>query len=133
LAFARKEANRFHSNFVGSEHLFLGIIRLSHGTAISVLNRLGVSPEVARIEVEKLVATGLENATDGSIPYTPQVKKVIFLAAKEARALNHSHVGTEHILLGLLMEGDGIAARVLKELGMDSEKARSEVAKDMRK
>ena len=129
LAFARKEADRFYSNLVGTEHLFLGVTRIEQSTAVSVLARLGVSPDVARTEVEKMVDTQPVHSTAGNIPYTPRLKKVIALAAKEARALNHSRVGTEHILLGLIIEGDGIAARVLKELGVDSENVRREIVR----
>jgi len=131
LALARKEADRFHMNYVGSEHLLLGGIRLGQGTAVSALTRLGVSLDAARAEVEKLVPMRPEHVMPGNIPYTPRVRKVLFLAAKEARALKHSRVGTGHILLGLLIEGDGIAARVLKDLGVDSEKARKEIARQI--
>jgi len=131
LAFARKEADRFHINYVGSEHLLLGLIRLGQGKAVSVLRGLGVSLDAARIEVEKLVSTGPEHVMPGNIPYTPRVRKVLSLAAKEAGAFNNSHVGTEHILLGLLIEGDGIAARVLKDLGVDSKKARTEIVRQI--
>src|ERR1041385_7077604 len=105
LALARKEAERFNHNFVGTEHLLLGLILLGQGVAVTVLKRMGVSLEAVRTEVEKQVGT----RSDGivvNIPYTPRVKKILALAAKEAKALNHTYVGTEHILLGILREGD---------------------------
>jgi len=131
LALARKEADRFHTNFVGSEHLLLAAIRLGQGTAVSVLRRLGVSLDAARIEVEKRVAIGPDRVMPGDTPCTPRVRKVLFLAAEEARALNRSNVGTQHILLGLLIEGDGIAAQVLNDLGVDAEKARTEIVRQI--
>ena len=103
LALARKEADRFNHNFVGTEHLLLGLIKLGQGVAVNVLQKMGLDLETVRGAVEKQVGTGQETkAPQGSIPYTPRVKKVLALAGKEAKALNHSYVGTEHILLGLL-------------------------------
>ena len=113
LALARKEADRFHHNYVGTEHLLLGLIKLGQGVAVSVLQKMGLDLETVRSAVEKQVGLGQEGKTQASIPYTPRVKKVLALAGKEAKALNHSYVGTEHILLGLLREGEGVAARVL--------------------
>ncbi|MBV9463280.1 MAG: ATP-dependent Clp protease ATP-binding subunit, partial [Verrucomicrobiae bacterium] len=130
LALARKEADRFNHNYVGTEHLLLGIIKLGHGVAVAVLTKMGLDLETVRMEVEKQVGTGPETKMVGNIPYTPRVKKVLALANKEAKALNHSYVGTEHILLGLLREGDGVAARVLKNLDIDLERARQEVLKE---
>jgi ATP-dependent Clp protease ATP-binding subunit ClpC len=131
LALARKEADRFNHNYVGTEHLLLGIIKLGHGVAVAVLTKMGLDLETVRMEVEKQVGTGPETKMVGNIPYTPRVKKVLALANKEAKALNHSYVGTEHILLGLLREGDGVAARVLKNLDIDLERARQEVLKEL--
>lgn len=131
LALARKEADRFNHNYVGTEHLLLGIIKLGQGVAVSVLNRLNLELETVRMEVEKQVGTGPDQKMVGNIPYTPRVKKVLALASKEAKALNHSYVGTEHILLGLLREGDGVAARVLKSLDVDIERARQEILKEL--
>ena len=116
LALARKEADRFNHSFIGTEHLLLGLIRLGQGVAVNVLQKMGIELETVRMEVEKQVGTGPDQKMMGNIPYTPRVKKVLALAAKEAKALNHTYVGTEHILLGLLREGDGVAARVLKNL-----------------
>src|SRR5437588_3602342 len=131
LALARKEADRFHHNFVGTEHLLLGLISLGQGVAVNVLQTLGLDLETLRIEVEKQVGTGPDQKMIGNIPYTPRVRKVLVLAAKEARSLNHTYVGTEHILLGLLREGDGVAARVLKNLDVDIEQTRQEILKEL--
>ena len=131
LALARKEADRFNHNFVGTEHLLLGLIKLGQGVAVNVLQKMGLDLETVRLEVEKQVGTGPDQRVVGNIPYTPRVKKVLALAAKEARALNHTYVGTEHILLGLLREGDGVAPRVLRSLGVDIEKTRLEILKEL--
>src|SRR5499427_8130476 len=131
LALARKEADRFNHNFVGTEHLLLGLIKLGQGVAVNVLQKLGLDLETVRMEMENQVGRGPEQKIIGNIPYTPRVKKVLALAAKEARALNHTYVGTEHILLGLLREGDGVAARVLKNLDVDIEQTRQEILKEL--
>jgi ATP-dependent Clp protease ATP-binding subunit ClpC len=131
LALARKEADRFNHNFVGTEHLLLGLIKLGQGVAVNVLQKMGLDLETVRMEVEKQVGTGPDQKMIGNIPYTPRVKKVLSLAAKEAKALNHTYVGTEHILLGLLREGDGVAARVLKNLDVDIEQTRQEILKEL--
>ena len=131
LALARKEADRFNHNFVGTEHLLLGLIKLGQGVAVNVLQRMGLDLENVRQEVEKEVRGGAEGKVSGNIPYTPRVKKVLSLAAKEAKALNHTYVGTEHILLGLLREGDGVAAKVLKNLDVDIELCRQEILKEL--
>src|SRR5688572_17073328 len=131
LALARKEADRFNHNFVGTEHLLLGLIKLGQGVAVNVLQKLGLDLETVRMEVEKQVGTGPDQKMIGNIPYTPRVKKVLSLAAKEAKALNHTYVGTEHILLGLLREGDGVAARVLKNMDVDIEQTRQEILKEL--
>src|SRR5450432_4086213 len=129
LALARKEADRFNHNYVGTEHLLLGLIKLGQGVAVNVLQKMGLDLETVRMEVEKQVGSGPETKMVGNIPNTPRVKKVLALAGKEAKALNHSYVGTEHILLGLLREGEGIAARVLKSLEVDPARTRNEVLK----
>jgi ATP-dependent Clp protease ATP-binding subunit ClpC len=131
LALARKEADRFNHNFVGTEHLLLGLIKLGQGVAVNVLQKMGLDLETVRMEVEKQVGTGPDQKQVGNIPYTPRVKKVLSLASKEAKALNHTYVGTEHILLGLLREGDGVAAKVLKSLDIDIELVRQEILKEL--
>ena len=127
LALARKEADRFNHSYVGTEHLLLGLIKLGQGVAVNVLERMGLELEVVRMEVEKEVGSGPPQKSAGNIPYTPRVKKVLALANKEAKALNHSYVGTEHLLLGLLREGEGVAARVLKRLDVDIQRTRNEI------
>ena len=131
LALARKEADRFNHNFLGTEHLLLGLIKLGQGVAVNVLQKMGLDLETVRMEVEKQVGTGPDQKMIGNIPYTPRVKKVLALASKEAKALNHTYVGTEHILLGLLREGDGVAAKVLKNLDVDIEQARQEILREL--
>ncbi len=131
LALARKEADRFSHNYVGTEHILLGLIKLGQGVAVNVLERMGLDLDRVRVEVEKEVGTGTAGQSGGNIPYTPRVKKVLALADKEAKALNHSYVGTEHILLGLLREGDGVAARVLQQLEVDIQSAREEILKEI--
>lgn len=131
LALARKEADRFNHNYVGTEHLLLGLIKLGQGVAVNVLQKMSLDLETVRMEVEKQVGSGQEQKMVGNIPYTPRVKKVLALASKEARALNHSYVGTEHILLGLLREGEGVAAHVLKNLEVDIERTRNEILKEL--
>src|SRR5579862_721559 len=131
LALARKEADRFNHNYVGTEHLLLGLIKLGQGVAVNVLQKMGLDLETVRMEVEKQVGSGPETKMVGNIPYTPRVKKVLALAGKEAKLLNHSYVGTEHILLGLLREGEGVAARVLKNLEVDIERTRNEILKEL--
>jgi len=131
LALSRKEADRFNHNYVGTEHLLLGLIKLGQGVAVNVLQKMGLDLETVRQEVEKQVGSGQENKMSGNIPYTPRVKKVLALAGKEAKALQHSYVGTEHILLGLLREGEGVAAQVLKNLEIDLDRTRNEVLKEL--
>lgn len=131
LQLARKEAERFNHSYVGTEHLLLGLIALGEGVAVNVLERMNVDLDTLRLEVEKAVGQGPETKTAGSLPMTPRAKKVLALATSEAKALNHNYVGTEHILLGLLREEEGVAARVLKNLNMDLERARTEVLKEL--
>jgi len=131
LQLARKEADRFNHGYVGTEHILLGLIALGHGVAVNALQALGIDMASVRMEVEKAVGTGPETKTIGNIPFTPRAKKVLALSASEARGLGHSYVGTEHILLGLLREGEGIAARVLENLGVDLDETRYEIMKTL--
>ncbi len=131
IALARKEADRFHHNFVGTEHLLLGLIKLGQGVAVNVLQKMGLDLDTVRAEVEKEVKPGPPASVTGNIPLTPRVKKVLSLASKEAKALSHTYVGTEHILLGLLREGDGVAAKVLKNLDVDIEQCRQEILREL--
>lgn len=131
LTLARKEAEQFNHGYVGTEHILLGLIALGHGVAVSALAALDIDLKTVRIEVEKAVGSGPETKMEGNIPFTPRAKKVLALSADEGARLNHSYVGTEHILLGLLREGEGIAARVLENLGIDLEITRYEIMKTL--
>ena len=131
LALALKEAKRFNHAYVGTEHLLLGLIKLGQGVAVQVLQRMGLDLERVRMEVEKHVGLNPETEMVGNMPYTPRAKKALALAGKEAEALNHPYVGTEHILLGLLREGEGIAARVLRSLEVDPAQMRNEILKEL--
>ncbi len=128
---ARKEADNFNHPYVGTEHLLLGLIALGEGVAVNVLERMGISLEQVRMEVERAVGHGPETKTVGTVPFTPRSKKVLQLAMSEARALNHSYVGTEHILLGLLREGEGVASQVMRNLDVDLDTARIEVMREL--
>src|SRR5215472_92385 len=131
LALALKEAKRLNHAYVGTEHLLLGLIKLGQGVAVNVLQRMGLDLERVRTEVEKHVGPHPDAKVVGNIPSSPRVKKVLALAGKEAEALKHSYVGTEHILLGLLREDEGIAARVLKSLEVDPARTRNEILKEL--
>ena len=131
LQLARQEADRFNHGYIGTEHLLLGLIALGQGVAVTVLRRMGLDLDTVRMEVEKAVGVGSDMKTVGNVPYTPRVKKVLALAGTEARAMNVEFVGTEHILLGLLREGEGVAARVLSNLNVDVEKTRQAVLKEL--
>ena len=131
LALSHKEAERFHHNYIGTEHLLLGLINLGQGVAVNVLQKMGLDLETVRSAVEKQVGMGPEQMEAEAIPYTPRVKKVLALASKEAKTLNHSYIGTEHLLLGLLREGEGVAARVLKSLDVDIERCRQEILAEL--
>lgn len=131
LQLSRQEADRFNHGYIGTEHLLLGLIALGQGVAVTVLRRMGLDLETVRLEVEKAVGVGSDMKTVGNVPYTPRVKKVLALAGTEARGMNVEFVGTEHILLGLLREGEGVAARVLANLHVDIEKTRQAVLKEL--
>ena len=129
---ARAEARRFHHNYVGTEHILLGLIKLGEGVAVNVLGRMGLDLKSVRAAVEKQVGPGPEEAKQpDTIPLTPRVQKVMAHATTEARSLGHAYVGTEHILLGLLKEGEGVAARVLLTLNVDLERCRKEILADI--
>jgi hypothetical protein len=131
LAHARQEAERFNHSFVGTEHLLLGLIKLGQGVSVNVLKKQGVDLETLRTEIEKQVGTAPDRKVIGYVPYTPRAMKALDLARKEARALKHTYVGTEHILLGLIREGDGFAARVLRQMNVDIEKTRQDILKEL--
>jgi ATP-dependent Clp protease ATP-binding subunit ClpA len=131
LALARTEADRLNHNFLGTEHILLGLIKLGQGVAFNVLLKMGLVLETVRMEVEKQVGTRPGPKITGNTPYTPRVKKVFALAQKEAKNLNHTYVGTEHLLLGLLQEGGGVAAKVFRNLDVDIERTRREILKEL--
>jgi ATP-dependent Clp protease ATP-binding subunit ClpC len=131
LDLSRQEAVRLEHYFVGTEHLLLGMIALGEGVAANVLSQMGIDLPSIRALVEKEVGTGPGHDRSGDITCTPRVKKILALATKEAKALSHTYVGTEHILLGILREGDGVAARVLMERGLDLETARQHVLREL--
>src|SRR5215467_3767565 len=123
LSLAQEEAQRFQHNYIGTEHLLLGLVREGDGVAARVLNNLGVELHEVRRAVEFIIGRG-DRIVLGEIGLTPRAKKVIELAVDEARRLNHHYIGTEHLLLGLVREGEGIAAGVLESLGVNLERAR---------
>jgi ATP-dependent Clp protease ATP-binding subunit ClpC len=127
LSLARDEAGRLHHDYIGTEHILLGLIREGEGVAIAVLKHLNLELDSLRLKVEEAVERGGSTLTIGDLPYTSQAKKVIELAMDEARSLNHSYVGTEHILLGLLREETGISAQILQREGLTLEMARQEI------
>ena len=127
LALARKEADRCHHNYIGTEHLLMAMIKLGQGVAINVLERLGLNMDQLQSDIDAVMTPSQETQAYGSIPYTPRVKKILAFASKEAKRLNHAYVGTEHILLGILGEGEGLAAQILERSGVDIERARQEV------
>lgn len=131
LALARREADRFNHNYIGTEHILLGLLKLGQGVAVAVLERFGLNIDDVRKEVEDHIGKGSEPASEGNIPYTPRVRKVLALANKEAQELNHTYVGTEHLLLGLLREGEGVAGQILTRLGVDLEQARRETLEEI--
>jgi len=127
MALANQEAQRFNHEYIGTEHILLGLVKEGSGVGANVLKHLDVDLRKVRLEVEKLVKAGPEMVTMGKLPQTPRAKKVIEYAIEEARNLNHNYVGTEHLLLGLLREHDGVAAQVLMNLGLKLEEVREEV------
>ena len=128
LTLSQEEAQRFNHNYIGTEHILLGLVREGEGVAAKVLASLGVDLEKVRSAVEYIIGRG-EKATSGEIGLTPRAKRVIELAVDEARRLNHNYIGTEHLLLGLLREGEGMAAGVLESLGVSLEKVRAETVR----
>src|SRR5213076_81552 len=126
ISLAQEEAERFQHNYIGTEHLLLGLVREGEGVAAKVLSNLGVELNKVRSAVEFIIGRG-DRIVLGEIGLTPRAKKVIELAVDEARRLNHHYIGTEHLLLGLVREGEGIAAGVLESLGVNLEKVRAQV------
>ncbi len=132
MALANQEAQRFNHEYIGTEHILLGLVKEGSGVGANVLKNLDVDLRKVRLEVEKLVKAGPVVTMWGHIPQTPLAKKVIEYAIEEARRFDHNYVGTEHLLLGLIRERDGIAAKALEQLGVcvnDLEQVRSEILK----
>jgi len=128
LVLAKEEARRFNHDYIGTEHILLGLIREGEGVACAVLQNLGIDLNRLRKELERLISPGSIATIGGDLPFTPRAKKALELAAEEARNLGHNYIGTEHILLGLLREEEGLAAQVLYSLGVDLRKVREEIA-----
>jgi len=124
LHLAQEEAQRLHHNYIGTEHLLLGLVREGEGVAGKVLTSLGVDLEKVRKAVEDIIGHG-DHIVLGEIGLTPRAKKVIELAVDEARRLNHDYIGTEHLLLGLIREGNGIGADVLESFGLSLQEVRA--------
>ncbi len=132
LQLARLEAIRLNHHFIGTEHLLLGLVRLDKGVAVNVLQKLGIGLDRLRSQVEKCVGRGPEPPVDRLIPYAPQIKSVFELSVDEAKRLHHAYVGTEHLLLGLLAEANGVAARVLKkDFYLDLDVLRQEIIDEL--
>jgi ATP-dependent Clp protease ATP-binding subunit ClpA len=125
MVLAQEEARRFYHNYVGTEHILLGLVREGEGVAAQALTSLGVTLERVREQVESIVGYG--EGTGEQIPFTPRSKKVLELGLRQAMRLGHNYIGTEHLLLGLVREGEGVAARVLSNLDVDPDKVRREV------
>src|SRR5438132_4242175 len=126
MQLANREAQRFNHEYIGPEHILLGLVKEGSGVAANVLNNLNIDLRKVRLEVGKIVQAGPDVVTQGKLPQTPRAKKVIEYAVEEARHLNHNYVGTEHLLLGLLREQEGVAAQVLLKLGVRLDDARNE-------
>jgi ATP-dependent Clp protease ATP-binding subunit ClpC len=127
MQLANEEAHRLNHEYIGTEHLLLGLVKLGSGVADQVLKNLQIEPRKIRTEIEKIVQFGPDPVMMGKLPQTPRAKKVIEYAILEARNLKHNYVGTKHLLLGLMREQDGVAAQVLVNLGLTLEDARDEV------
>src|SRR3982750_335997 len=127
ILIAQEEAKRLNHDYVGTEHILLGLIALGEGVAAQVLANLGVDLRRVRSEIEKIVGTGDNVMLLGEIPFTPRAKKVLEYAVEEAQHMGHSYVGTEHLLLGMIREEEGVAARVLENLGLRLDVVREEV------
>ncbi|MGB1527372.1 MAG: Clp protease N-terminal domain-containing protein, partial [Miltoncostaeaceae bacterium] len=126
VVLAQEEARTLKHNYIGTEHILLGLLREEEGLAARVLEGLEITVEEVRAQVIRIVGSG-EEVTSGQIPFTPRAKKVLELALREALSLGHNYIGTEHILLGLVRENEGVAARILADFDADSEKIRNEI------
>ena len=129
LALAQKESERLNHDYVGTEHLLLGLISLGEGVAVSVLRSMGLDLNILRFEVERQFGTGGETKQDGPAPLTARLKNIIVMSANEAKSMNYNFIGTEHLLLALLREGQSAAAQILRSLKVDVNRVREEVIK----
>ncbi len=127
ILIAQEEAKRLNHDYVGTEHILLGLVALGEGVSAQVLTNLNVDIRKVRSEIEKIVGTGDNMMLLGEIPFTPRAKKVLEYAVEEAQHMGHTYIGTEHILMGLIREEEGVAARVLDNLGLKLETVREEV------
>jgi ATP-dependent Clp protease ATP-binding subunit ClpC len=131
VVLAQDEARELRHNYIGTEHLLLGVLREEEGVGARVLQRLGVTVDEARAQLERIIGRGDEPPASGQIPFTPRAKKVLELALKEALALGHKFIGTEHILLGIARVDDGVAASILSSFDADAETIRDEVVRTL--
>src|SRR5262245_10552962 len=129
MQLANQEAMRFNHEYIGTEHVLLGLVKEGAGVAANVLMNLDIDLRRVRLEVERIVQAGPDISFKGKLPQTPRSKRVIEFSIEEARNLNHNYVGTEHLLLGLIREEEGVAAQVLLNLGLKLERVRDEVLK----
>jgi ATP-dependent Clp protease ATP-binding subunit ClpC len=127
IVLSQEEARGLGHNWIGTEHILLGLLREGDGVAAKALQAMGIGMDLARQRVEEIIGRGPQPAPSGHIPFTPRAKKVLELSLREAHQLGHNYIGTEHILLGLIREGDGVAAQVLMAQGVDLNRARLQV------
>src|SRR5438046_933223 len=130
VVLAQEEARMLNHNYIGTEHILLGLIHEGEGVAAKALESLNISLEAVRQQVEEIIGQG-QAAPTGHIPFTPRAKKVLELSLREALQLGHNYIGTEHILLGLIREGEGVAAQVLQKLGADLNRVRQQVTEEL--
>ncbi|HSG05172.1 MAG TPA: Clp protease N-terminal domain-containing protein, partial [Nitrospiria bacterium] len=133
IILAREEAERHQNDYLGTEHLALALLREADGIALAIMKKMGLSSEQIRLEIERNLPGGASTMTFGEIPFTPRVKKVIEFAVEEARLLGHNHIGSEHLLLGLLREEEGIGGKILRTLGANLLTARQLTVNFLRK
>ena len=131
LLLARREAERFNHPHIGTEHLLLGLLALNEGVAVNILNSMGLNLAALRLEVEKCCGTGAETVTSGELPFTPRLRKVMAIAAEEALAMHYNFIGTEHLLLAILREGNSKAARIMRNLNIELEDVRQAIIRTL--
>ena len=126
IILAREEAERYHHEYLGTEHILLGILQDGGGIAIAVLQKVGIDVKQLKMEVERNLPKSLTNLVEGDIPFTPKAKKVLEYAVEEARLMGHNYIGTEHLLLGIIQEKDGLACKILANLGVKLQQTREQ-------